>query len=90
MAHRKAGGTSRVLRDSNPKYLGIKTNHGQKIKPGVIIIRQRGTKFIAGKNVGQGKDDTLFAKEEGTVNISTKRKTMFTGKVVKRKLVDIL
>ena len=90
MAHRKAGGTSRVLRDSNPKYLGMKKNDGQKVQKGMIIVRQRGTKFIAGDNIGQGKDDTLFAKEDGTVKITNKRKKMFTGKIVMRKVVEIV
>ncbi|MCD5396867.1 MAG: 50S ribosomal protein L27 [Candidatus Pacebacteria bacterium] len=90
MAHRKAGGTAKNLRDSNPKYLGIKINHKQKINAGCIIIRQRGTKFIPGKNVGIGTDHTLFAKSDGAVNITNKRKILYTGKVVKRKLVEVI
>ncbi|MCK5589210.1 MAG: 50S ribosomal protein L27 [Candidatus Pacebacteria bacterium] len=90
MAHRKAGGTSRNLKDSNPKYLGIKINDGQKTMVGSAIVRQRGTKFVAGKNVGLSKDHTLFAKKEGMVKMTDKKKITFTGKVVKRKLVEVL
>ena len=67
MAHKKAGGSTRNGRDSNPKYLGVKRYGGQEIEAGTIIVRQRGTKFHAGKNVGLGRDHTLFAKVTGTV-----------------------
>ena len=68
MAHKKAGGSSRNGRDSNPKMLGVKMFGGQKIEGGAIIVRQRGTKFHAGENVGMGKDHTLFAKCDGQVS----------------------
>jgi large subunit ribosomal protein L27 len=67
MAHKKAGGSSRNGRDSNPKYLGVKRYGGQHVLAGNILVRQRGTKFYPGKNVGIGKDHTLFALAEGTV-----------------------
>jgi large subunit ribosomal protein L27 len=67
MAHKKAGGSSRNGRDSNPKMLGVKIFGGQKISGGNVIVRQRGTKFHAGENVGMGKDHTLFALCEGKV-----------------------
>lgn len=67
MAHKKGGGSSRNGRDSNPQYLGVKKYAGQVVKAGNILIRQRGTKFHPGFNVGMGKDHTLFAKEHGTV-----------------------
>ena len=67
MAHKKAGGSSRNGRDSNPKYLGVKAYGGQKVSSGSIIVRQRGTQFYPGDNVGMGKDHTLFALIEGTV-----------------------
>tara|TARA_R110000868_G_scaffold410505_2_gene698761 strand:+ start:11044 stop:11313 length:270 start_codon:yes stop_codon:yes gene_type:complete len=67
MAHKKAGGSTRNGRDSNPKYLGVKRYGGQVVKAGEIIVRQRGTKMHAGKNVGLGKDHTLFAKSAGKV-----------------------
>lgn len=67
MAHKKAAGSSRNGRDSNPKYLGVKLYAGQKANAGAIIIRQRGTKFHAGPNVGVGRDHTLFALVDGVV-----------------------
>ena len=67
MASKKAGGSTKNGRDSNPKYLGVKAYGGQKISAGSIIVRQRGTKFKPGKNVGMGKDHTLFALVEGVV-----------------------
>ncbi|MBN2689882.1 MAG: 50S ribosomal protein L27 [Gammaproteobacteria bacterium] len=67
MAHKKAGGSSRNGRDSNPKYLGVKRFGGQQVLAGNILVRQRGTKFHAGKNVGVGKDHTLYALADGKV-----------------------
>jgi large subunit ribosomal protein L27 len=67
MAHKKAGGSTRNGRDSNPKYLGVKIYGGQAIKAGSIIIRQRGTKVHPAVNVGCGRDHTLFAKADGVV-----------------------
>ncbi|MBA2350646.1 MAG: 50S ribosomal protein L27 [Burkholderiales bacterium] len=72
MAHKKAGGSSRNGRDSNPKMLGVKAYGGELIPAGSIIIRQRGTKVHAGGNVGMGKDHTLFAKIDGKVEFSVK------------------
>ena len=72
MAHKKAGGSTRNGRDSESKRLGVKIFGGQTVVPGNIIVRQRGTKFHAGPNVGCGKDHTLFAKAEGTVAFLTK------------------
>ena len=73
MAHRKAGGTARNLSDSNPKYLGTKLYDGQKAKQGSVIIRQRGTKILAGTNVQVGKDHTLFALTDGLVEFRKKK-----------------
>ena len=67
MAHKKGQGSSRNGRDSNPQYLGVKRFGGEKVTGGSIIIRQRGTRFLPGVNVGQGKDDTLYAKIDGVV-----------------------
>ena len=67
MAHKKAGGSTRNGRDSNPKYLGVKRFGGEVVKAGNIIIRQRGTKVHAGENVGLGRDHTLFALTDGQV-----------------------
>lgn len=90
MAHRKAGGTAKNLRDSNPKYLGTKLYDGQKAQAGSIIIRQRGTVIMAGANVSTGKDHTLFALKPGTVKFGTKRKISFNGKTKVMKTVSVL
>ena len=80
MAHKKAGGSSRNGRDSHSKRLGVKAYGGEAVTGGSIIIRQRGTRFHAGDNVGMGKDHTLFAKIAGVVQFreigKTKRKTV--------------
>ncbi len=72
MAQKKGGGSTRNGRDSNPKMLGVKSYGGQLISAGAIIVRQRGTKFHPGTNVGIGKDHTLFALIEGTVSFAIK------------------
>jgi large subunit ribosomal protein L27 len=72
MAHKKAGGSSRNGRDSQAKRLGVKVFGGQGIEPGQIIVRQRGTQFHAGTNVGMGRDHTLYALVEGTVKFDTR------------------
>jgi len=72
MAHKKAGGSTRNGRDSESKRLGVKVFGGEKINAGSIIVRQRGTKLHAGKNVGMGKDHTLFATAQGVVQFVTK------------------
>nr|VFK51182.1 MAG: large subunit ribosomal protein L27 [Candidatus Kentron sp. TUN]VFK52576.1 MAG: large subunit ribosomal protein L27 [Candidatus Kentron sp. TUN]VFK53066.1 MAG: large subunit ribosomal protein L27 [Candidatus Kentron sp. TUN] len=72
MAHKKAGGSSRNGRDSESKRLGVKRYGGQAVEPGYIIIRQRGTRFHPGVNVGCGRDHTLFAKAAGNVIFQTK------------------
>lgn len=72
MAHKKAGGSTRNGRDSNPKYLGIKRYGGQVVNAGEIIIRQRGTKFHPGMHVGLGKDHTLYALKSGRVVFAVK------------------
>ena len=72
MAHKKAGGSSRNGRDSNSQRLGVKAFGGQLVPGGTIIIRQRGTRIKPGRNVGRGKDDTLFAKVSGYVRFQDK------------------
>ncbi|MEM1082125.1 MAG: 50S ribosomal protein L27 [Pseudomonadota bacterium] len=67
MAHKKAGGSTRNGRDSNPKYLGVKRYGGEQVDAGNILVRQRGTRFHAGDNVGVGRDHTLFALVDGKV-----------------------
>ena len=73
MAHKKGQGSSRNGRDSNAQFLGVKIYGGQKVTPGCIIVRQRGTKFHPGANVGIGRDDTLFAMAAGTVQFRGRR-----------------
>lgn len=72
MAHKKGGGSSRNGRDSRSKHLGVKRFGGQHVTAGTILVRQRGTRFHPGENVGRGSDDTLFAKIEGTVVFRTR------------------
>ncbi|WP_319380219.1 50S ribosomal protein L27 [Thiomicrorhabdus sp.] len=78
MAHKKAAGSTKNGRDSNAKRLGVKVFGGQAVSAGSIIVRQRGTKFHAGENVGRGKDDTLFAKADGQVAFVSKGKPVRT------------
>ncbi|HEY8010837.1 MAG TPA: 50S ribosomal protein L27 [Rudaea sp.] len=72
MAHKKAGGSTRNGRDSNPKYLGVKMYGGQAVNAGNIIVRQRGTQFHPGAGVGLGRDHTLFALVDGKIDFSVK------------------
>jgi large subunit ribosomal protein L27 len=73
MAHKKAGSSSKNGRDSNPQFLGVKRYGGQSVNAGEILVRQRGTKFHPGANVGIGKDDTLFALSAGAVEFGNRR-----------------
>jgi large subunit ribosomal protein L27 len=88
MAHKKAGGST-VVKDSAGKRLGVKLTHGQFATAGSILIRQRGTKYKAGKNVAIGKDDTLFAKASGIVSFTTKNMKKFNNKIKASKFVSI-
>lgn len=90
MASTKAGGSTKNLRDSNPKYLGVKLADGQAARPGMVIVRQRGTKIEAGQNVRVGKDHTLFSMAEGVVKFRDRRKTGFDGQIFRKKVVDVL
>ncbi len=90
MAHRKAQGSAKNLRDSNAQYLGTKLYDGEMAKAGGIIIRQRGTVIMPGKNVGLGKDHTLFALKAGTVKFGIKRKDGFNGRTLVKKVVHII
>ena len=89
MATSKATGSSRLGRDAQPKYLGVKITSGQSVKAGQILIRQRGTHFFPGKNVAQGGDNTLFALKEGTAQFQTKKKTSFNNRQKLVKVVSI-
>jgi len=90
MATTKAGGTAKNLRDSNPKYLGVKRADGQKVGVGEIVVRQRGTKILPGKNIGVGSDYTLFSRIAGVVRFRNKRKTDFDGRSNRRRIVDVV
>lgn len=90
MAKTKSAGSTKLGRDSRPKYLGVKLFGGQKTKPGSIIIRQRGTKFIPGENVRRGNDDTLYAIKEGIVQFQTKSKKKFDGNSRIAKIVNVI
>ena len=76
MAHKKGTGSTRNGRDSNSKRLGVKTFGGEKVRAGSILIRQRGTSFLPGNNVGKGKDDTLFALRDGIVNFQSIKRNL--------------
>ncbi len=73
MAHKKGGGSTRNGRDSNPQYRGVKRFGGQAVKAGAIIVRQCGTRFLPGRNVGVGRDYTLFALKEGVVTFAGRK-----------------
>lgn len=90
MASTKAGGSAKNLNTSNPKYLGVKLADGQAARPGMVIVRQRGTKIEAGKNVGVGHDHTLFALTEGKVTFRTRRKTRYDGRIVAKTVADVI
>mgnify|MGYP000355468158 CR=1 FL=1 len=89
MASKKAGGTAKNLTDSKPKFLGVKLYHGENALEGAIIVRQRGTRVLPGKNVGLGRDHTLFALKPGKVVFGNKRKQNFDGSSTVRKIVHI-
>jgi len=90
MATKKAGGTAKNLRDSNPKYLGVKRADGSSVKTSDIIVRQRGTKIVPGKNVYVGRDHTLSAALDGTVKFATTRRTSFDGKHAAKTIVHVI
>lgn len=89
MAKTKAKGATKLGRDSRPKYLGVKLYEGQKAKPGMMIVRQRGTKFLPGKNVRQGSDDSLYASKQGIVKFRTKRIKLFDKSQRRAKIVSV-
>lgn len=90
MAHTKAGGSTKLGRDSEAKRLGVKRFGGQTVKSGEVLIRQRGSKWGAGQNVGVGGDDTLFAMIDGVVKFEKKAKLNFTGKKAQKTIINIL
>ena len=90
MAHKKAGGSTSLGRDSQAQRLGVKMTDGQMAHPGCILVRQRGTKIHAGKNVRRGSDDTLYAAVDGLVKFSTRKKTKFDGHLRMTKIVNVM
>ncbi|KKQ23170.1 50S ribosomal protein L27 [Candidatus Wolfebacteria bacterium RIFCSPLOWO2_01_FULL_38_11] len=79
MAHTKSGGSTKLGRDSAAKRLGVKRQNGEAVKAGEVLIRQRGLKYMAGKNVSRAGDDTLYASKSGVVKFTTKKKIRFDG-----------
>ena len=90
MSKTKSTGATKLGRDSRPKYLGVKLFGGQTVKPGMVIIRQRGTSVLPGKNVKRGADDTLYALKQGKIKFSTKRKKKFDGSSRIAKVVSVV
>ena len=90
MAHKKSAGTTKNGRDSNAKYLGVKLTEGDRAQTGSVLIRQRGTDVLPGKNVGMGKDHTLFALVPGTIKFGTKRKMHFDNRILLKKIVHVM
>ncbi len=90
MAHTKAAGSTRLGRDSQPKYLGVKLFSGETAKPGSIILRQRGTKFILGKNVRKGSDDTIYSIINGIVKFGQKTVKRYDGSRRVAKVVNVM
>lgn len=89
MAQKKAGGSTKNLQDSKPKYLGLKVTPGQTVQPGSILMRQRGTRMEPGRNVGMGKDHTLYAEASGVLKVSTRRKTRFDNTTTTKKVLNV-
>jgi len=89
MSTKKAGGSAKNLRDSQPKFLGVKRADGTQVKAGEIIVRQRGTHVIPGANVSIGRDHTLFAVRPGIVSFKNVRKQHFDGKMLTKKIVNV-
>lgn len=90
MAHKKAAGTTKNGRDSNPKYLGVKLSDGSQAQVGSILVRQRGSNILPGNGVRMGRDYTLFALKEGKVKMSAKRKVHFDGSIVTKKVASVV
>jgi large subunit ribosomal protein L27 len=90
MATKKAAGTTKNGRDSNPRYLGVKLYAGEKAQPGSIILKQEGLTTLPGKNVGLGKDYTIYSLKTGTVKVGTKRKLGFNGKTKTKNIVSVV
>ena len=90
MSHKKAGGSTRLGRDSNPQYLGAKVGDGQFVHSGAVLVRQRGTRIHPGKNVNKGKDDTLFALINGIAKFTQRKRMRFDNALKLAKFVNIV
>lgn len=89
MAHTKAGGSTKLGRDSQSKRLGVKLFGGQTVKAGQIVVRQRGTKMLAGTGTAVGIDHTVYATKSGKVTFTTAKSTRFTGQRLRRTIVNV-
>lgn len=89
MSHKKAGGSTRLGRDSQSKRLGVKVHDGQVVKTGMVVVRQRGTKIHAGKNMKRGGDDTLFAVADGKVKFTHTKRRRFDGQLKKTTFANV-
>lgn len=90
MAHTKAGGSTKLGRDSAAKHLGVKKFDNQIVNAGNVLIRQRGTKWYPGLNTKKGKDDTIYALKDGMVQFSTRKKKDFTGQTKKVSVINVI
>jgi large subunit ribosomal protein L27 len=90
MATKKAAGAAKNLRDSQPKYLGVKIHDGERANVGNVIVRQRGTRVVPGRNTKLGKDHTIYAMKAGLVRFKTVRKTKFNGDVLTKKVASVV
>lgn len=90
MSHKKAGGSTRLGRDSQPKYLGVKVGDGEIVRPGTVLVRQRGSAIHPGKHVGKGSDDTLFSLETGTVKFTKIKRRRFDGQLKLTSFVSVV
>lgn len=90
MAHKKAGGSTRLGRDSNPQYLGTKVGDGQTVRSGQVLVRQRGTAIHPGLNVRRGKDDTIYSILAGKVKFSQRKRRRFDGSLKPTTFVNII
>jgi len=84
------GASSRLGRDSYAKRLGVKIHSGEKVRVGMIVVRQRGTRYLLGKNVKRGADDTIYAMKDGVVSFSTRTKNLFDGSQREAKVVSVI
>lgn len=89
MAHTKSGGSTKLGRDSEAKRLGVKRQEGQAVKTGEVLVRQRGTRYLPGFNVGRGRDDTLYALKAGIVKFLSKKKIRFDGNKRSVKIISV-